>query len=415
MRAPRIARRGPVGIAVAFGTAAALALSACAPPSSSTSSGTAAGGEAIVVGASLPLSGNLAGFGSFQKWGYERAAKEANDAGGITIDGTKRRVELKIVDDKTDPNQVTTNIKTLISNDKAIGLLGSCTPDLVNPGAVVADSAGVPFVTGCDPLEVFTSVKKWTWAWDIFFSVPELAALSVQTIDGLGLATNKKVAILHDNGPDGVIVGGQIWPDVFTKAGYQVVANVEFPIDNTDFTAAVQRAKDSGADVLLVDSVTPQAISLRKQMAAVGWTPKVMVNEKGAEPVQYAEALGNLANGVMVGAYWDPSFPYPGAKELQQAFESETKQTSSQHIADSYTAAKVLLDAITAAGSTDPQKINDAVAKTDKEYAVGRVKFAEDHTSKIPVVMSQWQNGKPIIVYPKDRVTGTILFPMPAG
>lgn len=414
MRAPSIGRR-PVVLAVAAGAAAALALAACAPPSSSTTSGAAASGQAIVIGASLPLSGNLAGFGSFQKWGYERAVKEANDAGGITVDGTKRRVELKLVDDKTDPNQVTTNIKTLISNDKAVGLLGSCTPDLVNPGAVVADSSGVPFVTGCDPLEVFTGVKKWTWAWDIFFSVPELAALSVQTIDGLGLATNKKVAILHDNGPDGVIVGGKIWPDVFGKAGYQVVANVEFPIDNTDFTAAVQRAKDSGADILLVDSVTPQAISLRKQMAAIGWTPKVMVNEKGAEPVQYAEALGNLADGVMVGAYWDASFPYPGAKDLQQAFEAETKQTSSQHIADSYTAAKVLLDAITAAGSTDPQKINDAIAKTDKSYAVGPVKFAEDHTAKIPVVMSQWQKGKPVIVYPKDRATGSVLFPMPAG
>ena len=61
----------------------------------------------------------------------------------------KRKIELKLLDDKTDPNQVTTNIKTLISSDKVAGLLGSCTPDLVNPGAVVADSQQVPFVTGC--------------------------------------------------------------------------------------------------------------------------------------------------------------------------------------------------------------------------------------------------------------------------
>ena len=148
---PRV-RGGLIPLAAAVAVAM---LAACAPPSSSSSSGSAASGAPIVIGASLPLSGALAGFGSFQKWGYERAVKEANDAGGITVDGSKRRVELKLVDDKTDPNQVTTNIKTLISNDKSVGLLGSCTPDLVNPGAVVADSAGVPFVTGCDPLEVF--------------------------------------------------------------------------------------------------------------------------------------------------------------------------------------------------------------------------------------------------------------------
>jgi branched-chain amino acid transport system substrate-binding protein len=400
-------------ILAAVAVVAATATAGCAPGSSSSGSGGSSTAP-VVIGASLPLSGALAGFGSFQKWGYQHAVKQVNDAGGLSVGGVKRKVDLKIVDDKTDPNQVSTNIKTLISSNKAVGLLGSCTPDLVNPGAVVADSQGVPFVAGCDPLEVFTGVKKWTWAWDIFFSVPELSASSFKAMDELGFQTNKKVAILHDNGPDGKIVGTTIWPQVAKQSGYQVVANEEFPVDNTDFSAAVQKAKSSGADILLVDCVTPQAISLRKQMAAVGWTPKVMVNEKGAEPVQYAQALGNLADGVIVGAYWDPSFPYPGAKDLQRAFESETGQTSSQHIADSYAAAQVLLDAISSAGSTDPQKINDAIAKTDKEYAVGQVTFAADHTAKIPVVVSQWQSGKPVIISPKDRSTGTALFPLPA-
>jgi branched-chain amino acid transport system substrate-binding protein len=39
--------------------------------------GSAAADE-IVIGASLPLSGPLAGFGSFEKWGYERAVAEVN-------------------------------------------------------------------------------------------------------------------------------------------------------------------------------------------------------------------------------------------------------------------------------------------------------------------------------------------------
>jgi branched-chain amino acid transport system substrate-binding protein len=140
-----------------------------------------------------------------------------------------------------------------------------------------------------------------------------------------------------------------------------------------------------------------------------------MVNEKGAEPVQYAQALGSLAEGVMVGAYWDPSFPYPGAKDLRTAFETETKQTSSQHIADSYTAATVLMDAVTAANSTDPQKINDAIGRTNKDYPVGNVTFAPDHTAKIPVAMSQWRGGKPVIIAPKDRATGEVVFPLPTG
>jgi branched-chain amino acid transport system substrate-binding protein len=369
----------------------------------------------IVIGASLPLSGPLAGFGSFQKWGYERAVNEVNKAGGITVDGAKKQVKLIIRDDKTDPNAAASNTETLLSRDHVVAMLGSCTPALVNAGALVAERAKKPLVTGCDPLEPFLSVRKWNYVWDIFFSVPELAAAQFKAMAELGIIdkTNKKIALWHDNGPDGQAVGQHIWPEVAKSFGFDVVQNAEFPVDNSQFTAIIAEAKSKGADVVLVDAITPQAIAVRKQMAASGYTPKVLNIEKGAEPVQFAEALGKLADGVLVGGYWDPTFPYPGAADLSKAFESETKLTSSQHIADSYAAAQVLLDAIAAAGSTDPEKINAAVAKTDKTYVVGPIKFADDHTAKLPIVALQWQGGKTVIVWPKQAATGSFLFPLP--
>ena len=369
--------------------------------------------DEIVIGASLPLSGPLAGFGSFQQWGYKRAVDEVNKAGGITVGGAKQMVKLIIRDDKTDPNAAASNTETLISRDHVVAMLGSCTPALVNAGALVAERAKKPIVTGCDPLEVFTSVRKWKYAWDLFFSVPELAAAQYNALAEAGVKTNMKIAFWHDNGPDGQAVGGHIWPSLAQKFGYEVVQNAEFPVDNTQFTSIIAEAKSKGADVVLVDSITPQAIAIRKQMASAGFTPKVLNMEKGAEPVQFAEALGKLADGVLVGGYWDPSFPYPDAADLAKAFESETKLTSSQHIADSYAAAQILLDAIAAVGSTDPEKINDAIAKTDKTYVVGPIKFGADHTAKLPIVALQWQSGKPIIVWPKAAKTGELLFPLP--
>ena len=72
-----------------------------------------------------------------------------------------------------------------------------------------------------------------------------------------------------------------------------------------------------------------------------------------------------------------------------------------------------MLDAITAAGSTDPEKINAAIAKTDKTYVVGPVKFDEHHTAKLPIVALQWQGGKSVIIWPKAAKTGDFLFPLP--
>jgi branched-chain amino acid transport system substrate-binding protein len=373
----------------------------------------AASADEIVIGASLPLSGPLAGFGSFQQWGYKRAVDEVNKAGGIDVDGKKQMVKLIIRDDKTDPNATASNTETLISRDHVVAMLGSCTPALVNAGALVAERAKKPLVTGCDPLEAFKSVRKWNWVWDIFFHEPDLAAAPLTTLQELGVQTNKKLAIWHDNGPDGQVVGGKLEPELAKKFGYEVVQNAEFPVDNSQFTSIIGEAKSKGAEVVMVDAITPQAIAIRKQMAAGGYTPKVLNIEKGAEPVQFAEALGKLSDGVLVGGYWDPSFPYPGAADLAKAFESETKLTSSQHIADSYAAAKVLLDGIAAAGSTDPVKINAALAKTDKTYVVGPVKFDENHTAKLPIVELQWQGGKTVIVWPKSAKTGDFLFPLP--
>lgn len=369
--------------------------------------------DEIVIGASVPLSGPLAGFGFYEQWGYKRAVDEVNRAGGITIDGKKLKVKLIIRDDRTDPNVTASNTETLIGRDGAIAMLGSCTPPLVNAGALVAERRKIPFVTACAPLESFKAAHKWVYAWDLFFDEPDLASAPFKLLKELGVNTNKKVAILHENGPDGQVVGGKVWPGLIKANGYSVVQNTSFPLDNTQFSSAIAGAKSKGADIVMVMAITPQAVAIRKQMSAAGYAPKVLVMEKGAEPLQFADALGKLAEGVLVGGYWDPSFPFPGAAGLAKAFESDTKQTSSQHIADTYAAAQVLLDAITAAASTSGAKINAAIAKTNKMYVVGPVKFDKDHTAKLPMVEMQWQNGKQVIVWPKSQATAKFLFPAP--
>lgn len=371
--------------------------------------------DEIVIGASLPLSGPLAGFGNYQKWGYETAVNDLNQAGGIKIAGKPTKVRLVIRDDKTDPNVTASNTETLISRDKAVAMLGSCTPALVNAGALVAERRKVPIVAGCDPLQAFKSVRKWNYAWVLFFDETDLATAPFRMMADLGLQTNKKVAILADNGPDGQVVGGQIWPATAKAGAYEVVHSSSFPVDAQQFTSMIGQAKSANADIALVDAIPPQAIAIRKQMASAGYNPKLLVMEKGAEPEQFAQALGKLSDGVLVGGYWDPSFPYPGAADLGKRFEAETKQTQSQHIADSHAAAQVLLDAIAAAGSTDREKINAVIAKTDKSYVVGPVKFDASHTSRIPITLMQWQSGKAVVVWPKDRATGKLVFPLPAA
>jgi branched-chain amino acid transport system substrate-binding protein len=400
-------------VCAAAGLALATALSACGSGGGSA----AASSGPIVIGASIPLTGPLAGFGYFEKWGYQHAVSLVNNAGGIKIDGVKRKVKLIILDDQTNPNTTVNNVQQLITQDHVDALLGSCTDSLVEPGALIANRMGVPLVTPCAATNTFGATAKWTWAWDLFFNSENLTETPFNTADELGLKakTNSKVAIIHSNGKNENIIGTQEWPAWAKKHGWKVVYNTAVPPTQTQFTSSLQAAKAAGADMLLVVISPPGAIALRKQMVSVGYNPKILVEEEGGEPLQFAQALGKLANGVMVGGYWDPSFPFPGAKQLEQEFEAQTHQTGSQHIADTDTAATVLLQAIARAGTLDKTAINNQIAKTNGMFVAGHIKFGANHTSTLPMVEEQWQNGKNVIIAPLNRATAKVVFPLPTG
>jgi branched-chain amino acid transport system substrate-binding protein len=409
MRVPGRTVCAVAGIALALATA----LSAC-----SGSAGSAASSSGpIVIGASIPLTGPLAGFGYFEKWGYQHAVNVANAAGGIKIDGVQRKVKLILLDDQTDPNTSVNNVQQLITQDHVTAVLGSCTDSLVEPGALIANRMGVPYVTPCAATNTFAATAKWTWAWDLFFNSEDLTQTPFNTADELGLKakTNGKVAIIHSNGKNENIIGTVEWPAWAKQHGWQVVYDTAVPPTQTQFISSLQAAKAAGADMLLVVISPPGAIALRKQMVSVGYNPKILVIEEGGEPLQFAQALGKLANGVMVGGYWDPTFPFPGAKQLMAEFQAQTGQTGSQHIADTDTAATVLLQAIARAGTLDATAINNQIGKTNAMFVAGHIQFNAQHTSTLPMVEEQWQNGKNVIIAPVNRADAKVVFPLPAN
>lgn len=368
----------------------------------------------IVIGASLPISGPLAGFGLYLDWGYNHAVDQVNKAGGIIISGKPHKVKLVVRDDKTDPNTTASNTDALISRDGAIAILASPTPPMVAAGGLIAERNRVPFITGCCPTEEFAAIRHWRYGWDVFFSAVDLSTLTFRMLEDMKVPTNRKVTIFHDNGPDGEFLGAKLWPVAAKKFGYNIVQNASFPMGATEFTSVVTQAKSENADIALAMCSTPQAVALRKQMAAIGWTPKILSMERGGEPVQFQKALGPLADGVLVGGYWAPSFPYPGAMEIAKLFEEQTGQTESQNVATSYVVAKIMLDAIARAGSIDADKITEEIGKTNGTYAVGHVQFNSEHIAVLPLVETQWQASGSQVIWPANRATAKMLFPVPA-
>src|SRR3954470_6429591 len=117
-----VARRGRSRAtvrAVATSAAVLLAVAACgSKPSDDSGSGNS--DDPIVVGISLPLTGDFSQPGGEAKRGYEIWRDQVNADGGLL----GRQVELNITDDASNQDTVVTDYTKLITQDKVDLLLG---------------------------------------------------------------------------------------------------------------------------------------------------------------------------------------------------------------------------------------------------------------------------------------------------
>ena len=91
-------------------------------PSTSQPATTAApaGPSEIILGASAPLTGNLAGFGQGSGWALQAAVEDLNKQGGIMVKDYNRKLPLRLVllDNQSDPAKASTLAESLILQDK---------------------------------------------------------------------------------------------------------------------------------------------------------------------------------------------------------------------------------------------------------------------------------------------------------
>jgi branched-chain amino acid transport system substrate-binding protein len=394
----------------------AIALAGCGSDGGSSDSSDE-GGE-IVIGVDASMTGPLAGFGAHEKWAIEAVVADYNAKGGVTVDGVQKQVKIVLYDDKSDGNVAAKNVDTLITKDKAVAIIGPIVPTVGNPAALAAERRGVPYIESGNPLEPFLAVKEdsggWKYAFDFFVSGANLGESTFQWLADYGLdkETNMVVATVVDNSADGPVFDA-LWTVNAEKYGWKEIEMPPYPSNATEFGSLITKLKESGADYVVALGDTPVLIALRKQMDAAGYKPKVMDFARGAQLQQFSDALGPLAEGIVIDSYWTPDTGYPGAAELGARFDEEADFSIGQMVGPSYATGQILMDAITAADSTDPQKIVDAIAATDGEYVCGPIKFDANHTATLQSLLTQWQGGKSEIIWPVDMATSEVIFPLP--
>jgi branched-chain amino acid transport system substrate-binding protein len=388
MKIRNVLRRARVRGVIAIGVAA---LAAGCAGNASTSSGGGSSSGPIVIGTSIQLSGAIVN--AAIEAGYQQAIADQNSKGGIVIGGGKRKIKLVTLDNRNDTTTMLQQVRSLVLNDHAVALLGSCCQQDIDMESQ-ADALKIPLVMGALPIELLPAGKGWTW--DDFQSLTLGAGEFYQLAQTV--STNKKILIVTDNDAQGASTA-QLFSQAGRQAGYTTVGTKAVPTGTTDFSDVIQAAKSGQAQVLIAAMVPGDCFAMWKQMKALGYSPKLALGLQCAQTPGWA-SLGALGNGTLAQLDWTPTAGLPHTAEILQQFGKKYSNVDDQgSVALGYHEADILLSAISKAGSTSPAAINTALASTSMTSALGAVKYT-DNKGATPTYIGQWENGKVIQVWP---------------
>jgi branched-chain amino acid transport system substrate-binding protein len=361
----------------------------------------AASRDHILIGRPNPATGPLASFGEGTPWADEIAINEINKDGGIFIKklGKKLPIKIKTIDTQSSPTKSAEVAAQLIVKDKVDLMLFYHTPDTVNPISSICERYQVPAISLDSPLEPWLEGGPYKWAFHAFWSV-EKDIVPVYTGIWDQIKTNKKVGVLMANDPDGVA-----WSSVFKKfgaeKGYELFDVGRFPYGLQDFSPFINNWKKNNVEILLANLIPPDFITAWRQCQRLGFKPKVATVGKAVLFPSVCEALGgDLANGISCEVWWSPHHPFKSslsgvsAQQFCDRWTQETSKIWSQPLGFKYAGYEVAYDALTRAASLDKDDIREAIAQTDIDTIVGKIKFNDQNYARTPLVGGQWNKGE---------------------
>jgi branched-chain amino acid transport system substrate-binding protein len=367
--------------------------------------------DKIKVGAVVPLTGRYAAGGEQIKNGYELAVEAINNAGGVSVNGTKIPIELTILDDASDPTQTVQRLETLNSSNNVVAYLGGFGSDLHAAAAAIAEKNKVPYIGVAFALQkVHDQGFKY-----LFSPFPKSPALAAATFDMLDTLSPKpsKLAIFAEKTDWGAEMRG-LWNEQAKQRGYSVVADQEYAPGSKDFSPLILAAKNAGAEVVLALPTPPDGMALAKQMKELDFNPSLPLFIRASDAGSWSQGLGKDGDFFLNMPGWNPAVKFPGVDQLVQRHQEKYNKPAQATTGPAYAAVQILADAISRAGSLDRDKIRDAIAATNMTTVAGPVKFNPDGTGQVTTVINQWQDGKQVLVWPPDQAVGKVSYPAKA-
>jgi branched-chain amino acid transport system substrate-binding protein len=370
---------------------------------------------AITLGASVQLSGPLANTGRYYKDGYQFAVDQVNKAGGVKVGGKQEQLELKLLDNQSDNNLAVRQYVQLVTQDKVNFLLGPFASDAVLATSSVAEKYQVPMVQGGGASDqIYSRGYKY-----VFGTLPAATKYFESTIEAMGKLSPapKNVALLFADDAFDVSVA-QGTRDLIKAAGLNLVLDERYSSNASDFASLLARIKSTNVDAVLVAGHETEILNFIRQAKSLGVAPHLYSFTVGVPSADFRKALGKDADYAFGMTSWLPLAAqtdawFGNAEKFAQEYKARFGYEPDYHAASAVADVEAYVKAIEAAGSTDPQKVRDALASVDFPSLYGPVKFDARGQIALPQVVIQVQDGNVTPVY-GAAATAKPRYPMPA-
>jgi branched-chain amino acid transport system substrate-binding protein len=386
--------------------------------------------ETVKIGILWPLTGNAAAAGQASKAAAEIAAEIVNnkhpELGNLPLAATEglpnlsgAKLELIFVDHQGNPSVAQQLATRLITQDKVHVLMGAYQSSCSFTATAVAERYGIPFMVGeSAALNITGRGFKW-----VFRGTPiasDYAATYMRFFDDMKKQGKKiaSIAVVNENTDYGTSVADSI-EAAAKKNNIAVATRIPYSASSTDVSAQVLQLKEKQPDVVIFISYTSDSILYMKSMKNLDYMPPMVIgDDTGFSDPSFIPAVADVAQGAMNRSAWDVGKPGSTTYKINEMYKAKTGRDLDDTSARNMQSFFVLADAINRAGSTDPEKIRDALTKTDLKpdqlmMGYNGVKFDETGQNVLASTYLIQLKGKEYqLVWPDKAAAAKLDWPM---
>lgn len=260
---------------VAAAVAAALALAGAAGAASTAEPGVTA--TEIVLGGTVPLSGEAAAFGSVGP-GAKAYFDYVNAQGGVF----GRKIRYVFYDDAYNPARTVQLTRKLVEQDRVFAIFNSV--GTANNLAVRAylNASGVPQLLVGDGSEALGASPK-TYPWTMGFLQSYRGEGAVYGRDLAQRRPRARIAVLLENTELGKDMARGLSRAIAGR-GPRVVTSETYELVTADVSSQVAKLKASGADTLMLFATPKFMIQAVVAANRLGWKPQLYIASLSIEP-----------------------------------------------------------------------------------------------------------------------------------